>query len=236
MAKKFNPNKYTYHFNLGHNVKLGEGIATWSTLKGSELLYIPVLEKKVRGTCKDSEYCSKDCYVNKSYNRYPKTALYGHARNTIGLRRCPSKVFADLHHQLSVTKRFRTVRINQSGDIENIQELEMWVNLALLHPNFTFYIYTKQFKIASEFVLSNGLPKNFHLNFSIWHEHGVNEYFKVASNPNVHAFVYDDGETYIPANDYCRAYINGKLNHKITCEVCKKCYKPKTKVIYCKSH
>ena len=69
MAKKFNPHKYTYHFNIGHNIKLGEGVASWSTLKGSDLLYIPRLEKRVRGTCKDCDYCTKDCYVNKSYRR-----------------------------------------------------------------------------------------------------------------------------------------------------------------------
>lgn len=236
MAKKFNPYKYKYHFNIGRNIKLGENIASWSTLKGSDVLYIPRLNKRVRGTCKDCDYCTKECYVNKSYNRYPKTAMYGHAVNAIGLRTCPSKVFQDLHAQLSVTKRFRIVRINQSGDIENLQELEMWFTLALLHPDFTFYLYTKQFKMAVEFIEGNTLPKNFHINFSIWHEHGVNEYFTVAHYPNVHAFVFDDGETYIPATDYCRAYVNGKLNHKITCEKCKKCYRPGSKVIYCTSH
>lgn len=236
MAKKFNHQKYTYHFNIGHNIKLGEGVASWSTLKGSDLLYIPRLEKRVRGTCKDCDYCTKDCYVNKSYRRYPKTALYGHAVNTIGLRTCPSKVFQDLDHQLSVTKRFNVVRINQSGEIENLQELEMWVSLALLHPSFTFYLYTKRFNLAVEFIENNPLPKNFHINFSIWHEHGVNAYFKVANYPNVHAFVYDDGETYIDATDHCRAYVNGKLNHNITCEKCKKCYRPGVKVIYCRSH
>ena len=236
MAKKFNPYKPTYHFNIGHNIKLGDNIASWSTLKGSDLLLIPHLNKKVRGTCKDSDYCSNDCYVNKTYNRYPKTSLYGHARNTIGLRTCPSKVFADLDRQLTVTKRFNIVRINQSGDIENMQELEMWATLAMRHPSFTLYLYTKQFKLAVDFIKSNPLPKNFHINFSIWHEHGVNEYFQVASNPNVHAFVYDDGETYIPKTDMCRAYIKGKLNHKLTCEKCRKCFKKGTKVIYCQSH
>ena len=234
--ERFNPKKHTYHFNIGYNIKLGEGVASWSTLKGSELLYIPRLEKRVRGTCKDCDYCTKDCYVNKSYHRYPKTALYGHAVNTIGLRNCPSKVFADLHRQLSSTKRFNIVRINQSGDIENLQELEMWVSLALLHPNFTFYLYTKRFNMAVEFIENNPLPANFHINFSISHEPRINEYFTVASNPNVHAFVYDDGETYIDATDHCRAYLNGKLNHSITCERCKKCYRPGSKVIYCTSH
>ena len=213
---KFNPYKYKYHFNIGRNIKLGENIASWSTLKGSDVLYIPRLNKRVRGTCHDCDYCTKECYVNKSYNRYPKTAMYGHAVNAIGLRTCPNNVFQDLHAQLSVTKRFRIVRINQSGDLENLQELEMWFTLALLHPDFTFYLYTKQFKMAVEFIEGNTLPKNFHINFSIWHEHGVNEYFTVAHYPNVHAFVFDDGETYIPATDYCRAYVNGKLNHNLT--------------------
>ena len=236
MSKKFNPHKYTYHFNIGKNIKLGDKVASWSTLKGDELLYIPRLNKRVRGTCRNSQFCTKDCYVNKSYNRYPKTAMYGHAVNAIGLRTCPAKVFQDLHRQLSVTRRFRVVRINHSGDLENMQELEMWSLLATLHPDFTFYIYTKQFNLALEFIENNPLPKNFHVNFSIWHEHGVNEYFKVAHYPNVHAFVYDDGETYLTATDFCRAYLNGKLNHAITCERCKKCYKPGVKVIFCKSH
>ena len=61
--ERFNPKKHTYHFNIGHNIKLGEGVASWSTLKGSKLLYIPRLEKRVRGTCKDCDYCTKDCPV-----------------------------------------------------------------------------------------------------------------------------------------------------------------------------
>lgn len=236
MHKKFNPKQYTYHFNIGNNVKLGDGVASWSTLKGDDLLLIPKLNRRVRGTCRNCEYCTKDCYVNKSYNRYPKSAMYGHAVNTIGLRTCPSKVFRDLDHQLSTTNRFNVVRINQSGDIENMQELEMWLTLALLHPKFTFYLYTKQFKLAVDFINGNTLPANFHINFSIWHEHGVNEYFQVETNPNVHAFVYDDGETYIDSTDRCIAYINGKLNHSITCERCKKCYRSGVRVIYCTSH
>lgn len=44
MDKKFNPHKYTYHFNIGNNIKLGEGVASWSTLKGSDLLYIHILK------------------------------------------------------------------------------------------------------------------------------------------------------------------------------------------------
>lgn len=236
MAKKFNPRKYTYHFNIGKNIKLGDNIASWSTLKGSARLFIPGLEKRVKGTCANSDFCSKDCYVNKTYNRFPKTSLLGHARNTIGLRTCPDKVFADLDYQLSHTKRFHVVRINQSGEVETMQEFEMWATLAIMHPDFTLYLYTKQFVMAVDFIKRNPLPKNFHINFSIWHEHGVNQYLQVASNPNVHAFVYDDGETYIDANDYCRAYIKGKLNHNITCEKCKKCYRSGVKVIYCTSH
>lgn len=50
MAKKFNPYKHTYHFNIGNNIKLGDKIASWSTLKGSDLILIPHLNKKVRGT------------------------------------------------------------------------------------------------------------------------------------------------------------------------------------------
>ena len=75
MSKKFNPHKYTYHFNIGKNIKLGDKVASWSTLKGDEVLYIPRLNKRVRGTCRNSKFCTKECYVNKSYNRYPKTAM-----------------------------------------------------------------------------------------------------------------------------------------------------------------
>jgi hypothetical protein len=136
-----------------------------------------------------------------------------------------SKAPTSEEKQADPDSNVKTVTPDQSGDIENIQELEMWATLAMLHPNFTLYLYTKQFKLAVDFIKSNPLPKNFHINFSIWHEHGVNEYFTVAHYPNVHAFVFDDGETYIPATDYCRAYVNGKLNHNITCEKCKKCYR-----------
>lgn len=236
---RFNKDTFKYRFLRDGNIKLGDSMATWSTLMGSKNVRIPELGFDVKGTCGNCEGCEKDCYVKKSY-RYP-SVKYSHARNTIGLREAVDKVFTDLDRQLTrAKKKIKIVRLNQSGELESEDQFGRWCKLAASHPETKFYIYTKMYDYVIPGLISGKVPSNFVVLFSVWHEVGKAEYEMVKHLKNVKAFIYDDGaELAVKPTVYCAAYDeHGKLNHDETCQKCGKCYVPVEtwKEVGCKAH
>lgn len=247
---EFDPTTYTYVFRKG-NIKLGKSgkLVTWSTLMSDKDIFIPNLGYSIKGTCPKGCTCAPNCYVKKSYNRFPLSSPFGHAKNTLGLRTCPDKVFADLNKQLvnnennkNIKNKIKIVRINQSGDIETEYELYSWCELAKKHPKIKFYLYTKNYAVAEECIINGyvgGLPDNFHILYSIWQNNGVKEFERVKNYRNVHAFIYSDGKEGISTTNYCPAYDKkGKMNHKYTCETCGKCFSKAAinKMVACFDH
>lgn len=239
MTKTFTAQTFKYSFLRNGNIKLGDSMATWSTLMGSHDINIPELGQAVKGTCQNCAGCEKDCYVKKSY-RYP-SVKYSHARNTLGLRNAIDKVFKDLDAQLKKAKnKIKIVRLNQSGELENEDQFGRWCRLAENHPETKFYIYTKMYDLVIPGLLAGKVPSNFTILFSIWHDQGAAEYEMVKHLKNVKAFIYDDGEDLtVEPKVYCAAYdSNGKLNHEETCQKCGKCYVnvDAWKEVGCKAH
>ncbi len=238
---KFDPNKHTFRLDTSYdNIKLGK-MASWSTVYGTKPIFVKRMNGYVVGTCGQEcgkkGACEEVCYVDKSY--WKPDVVFGHARNTIGLRQTPEKVFKDLDQQLTRSKTITTVRLNQSGELESTEEFLRWCLFAKRHPNVKFFIYTKQYKYVETPLLDGLVPKNFRINYSIFKKHGVVEFNKVKHLENVSCFEYDDGkgvEIPIAKKDYCPAYMDGKLNHDIPCNVCRKCIDRNVKCIGCKSH
>lgn len=241
----------------GGNIKLGNTIGTWSTLFGDAVYDTPF--GKVQGTCgHHCEHCGQSvngkrppCYVAKSY-RYG-SVIKRHAENTVAMRKDVWKCFKDLHGQLTRKRnKFVYVRIDQSGELETIEQLKGWEWLAEEHRETTFYIYTKAYAIVLPELLNGNVPKNLVVLISIWHEQGIDAYKTVKHLTNVKAFVYmdknsnPDGWWYeeyaahgIEIQTICKAYDEkGKMNHDITCDKCKKCIacRKNTKVIGCFDH
>ena len=244
-------------FNFDGNVKLGNDVATWSVLYGDAIYDTPY--GPVQGTCSGvCEFCGHPqpgkkrppCYVAKSY-RQPDV-IKGHARNTLALRQDTQKAFKDLDGQLRRKRKPVTmVRINQSGEVQNVEEFGGWTWLSDEHPFVDFWLYTKRFEVVVPEILEKGLPENMTVLISIWHEQGIEEYKKLAHLPNVKAFVYCDPkkpggwgpEEYakhgIIIQTFCMAYDEkGKLNHDVTCDICTKCFNrvESCKVIGCYDH
>lgn len=227
------------------NIKLGN-MWTFSKLYGNQNHYIKPLGCFITGTC--GKYCSgckEKCYVKASY-RYG-SVIYGHAVNTIAMRSDTIGLFSEFDRQLTAArKKPDTVRINQSGEIESRQEFSCWCDLALSHDNVQFYLYTKAYDLVLPEILeryaAGTLPENITILCSIWHEYGLKEYETVKHIPNVKAFAYCDGYDYsafgLDINTYCMAYRNGKLDHSITCDKCRKCFNRavNSKVIGCNEH
>ena len=256
-----NTRKFKARFGVNGNTKLGKKVGTWSVLMGDDDYFIPELDMVVRGTCgKHCAGCKGNCYVRKSYLRYTArdtgkcSVKLGHARNTIAIREDVEKCFEDLNNQMN-RKRvpFELIRLDQSGEIENREQFEMFCRLAAIHTETTFYIYTKNFDVIIPCLLENVVPKNLVILFSIWHEYGIAEYLLCRRFENVKAFVYvdynKDAENGWTLDDYrkrgieiqtmCAAYDErGKMNHDITCDKCGKCFKCRenVKVIGCLSH
>lgn len=244
--------KCTARIRGGGNIKLGARMGTFSKLYGKAFHYVEKLGIAVKGTCGGHcAGCEGSCYVAKSYRRY-KSVILGHARNTIAFRQDICGSFEALHKQLS-RKRvpFQFVRINQSGELETSAEFCGWIGLARLHPETTFYLYTKAFDLVEWYLLNMDLPENITILYSIWHEYGISEYKRVAHVKNVKAFAYVDGRK--PGGwtiaDYaargldiqttCTAYgTDGKMDHAVTCEKCRKCIRHGNdcKVIGCNDH
>lgn len=230
---KWKSKVYRFHFEEDGNSKMGH-IASWSTLLGDYTYHgLGKWFNGIKGTCVNCGACVSKCYVRASY-RYAAVVL-NHAVNTWGLRKHLDKVENDLAEQLGKGK-ITIARINQSGELENADQLAMWCRLASGFTNVQFYLYTKNFKLVGDF-LENGLvPKNLTILYSVWHDVGVKEFNSQKNLPNVKAFVYDDGTLAITPKAYCPAYKNGKLDHEWPCSRCGLCFRSKVNVIGCKEH
>lgn len=245
--------RFKVRYGRAGNIKVGldGNIATWSVLKGSKDYYIPELNMYVKGTCGHyCKFCEGPCYVEKSYKRWTKketgecSVKKGHAINTLAMREDINQCYIDLHNQIKRAKNpFKIIRINQSGEIENEDQLEMHCKLADDFPKVDSYIYTKAYDIVIPHLLEGRVPENLTVLISIWHEQGIEEYNKVKHLSNVKAFVYIDGFDYaahgLEIQTMCMAYNEkGKMNHEVTCDKCKKCFNRSAfcKIIGCYDH
>ena len=227
------------------NIKVGN-IPTFSTLP-SDREFVTEKYGTVKGTCTADccEHCGRSvdgkrppCYVFKSH-RYP-SVVEGQARNTLSIRNNTELAFAQLSGQLSRKRKPVTAaRFDQSGEIENKPQFRGMCRVADDNKNIPIYVYSKKYGIIIPALLNGEVPKNFCVLISIWHEQGIKEYLSVAHLPNVKAFVYCDKnsdpingwgvEEYaahgLNIQTFCMAYdTKGKMNHKVTCEKCKKCF------------
>ena len=222
------------------NRKLGYDMWSFSKLKGDD--YYNTCYGCIKGSCGIyCKGCDKTCYVNKSYNIYP-SVIKGHARNTLAFRMDIEKAFTDLNGFIDRAKKKPDfIRINQSGEIESTSELKGWIYSAIMHKTIKYYLYTKNFDVLRSVLNTDVLPDNITILVSVWHEYGIKEYNEFKHLKNIKAFVYDDGFDYkaygLNIETYCHAYDkNGKLNHDVTCDVCRKCIDRTCKVIGCYEH
>ena len=231
-------NQENAHFCKSGNTKLGSRVWTFSKLFGRYFYAVTDSEKTVNitGSCgHHCENCAPDdvnglppCYVAKSY-RYT-SVVKGHTENSAAIRMDVHAAFERLRGQLRRAKKQPDmVRINQSGEIESVEEFNEWCATAKEFPNTFFWLYTKAFEYIKPALDADMVPENLVVNFSIWHEYGLEEYAAYKNNPSVAAFVYDD-HTFdysaygLEIKVYCPAYdADGKMDHSKTCDKCRLC-------------
>ena len=189
------------------NVKLGNGIYTFSTLPGDMMhkLYIKgksVLACNITGTC--SGHCNacfdNGCYAVKSVQQYYKSVVPAWGGNTILLR--SGKLFDELDKYIKSKNRWaarapemaeiKTFRINVAGELRNSDDVEGWNELAKKHPETVFSVYTKNYEAVEGFMARHpkGTEPNFVINISQWH--GCADKFLKRFPGKFNVFEYDD--------------------------------------------
>lgn len=139
-----------------------DGIFTWS---------IPALAVKLSNgtnvkTCPNAGACATVCYArNGTYNF--SNVKGRHTQNLEYIIEDPQGWFAQMLEEVSKPKmRGKHIRIHDAGDFFSQDYLEMWLKLARLVPEVTFYCYTKEVSMFKR-VLAEGCPDNFKYLFSM---------------------------------------------------------------------
>lgn len=201
------------------------------------------------------------CYVAKSYVKYTKrnddgtigdiqknkcSVKLGHAYRTIAMTMFRDDLLLSLDKQLThMKKKLEVVRINESGEFTCYDDLAMWCELSRRHPETVFYVYTKNYKAVRKALINAIVPSNLFINISIWHQLGINDYLEMKDHPQIRAFILVDTEwtreryySYgIEIDSMCAAYDeNGKMNHNVTCDKCKKCFSNNSRCTGCFEH
>ena len=208
----------------------------------------------------DNPKCST-CYVAKSYVKYTKrnadgttgnilinkcSVKLGHAYRTIAMTMFRDDLLLSLDKQLNkMRKKLDIIRINESGELTCYEDLNLWCELSRRHPETVFYLYTKNYKVVRKALINGIVPENLFINISIWHEFGIAEYLEMKDHPQIRAFCLIDKEWTkadyyskgIEITSICGAYNKeGKMNHEVTCDKCKKCFSRNHKCTGCYEH
>lgn len=128
------------------NMKLGK-LVSISTLPGSDDWLVP----GIPGTCHEyGKICEHSgCYACKSCKLYP-SVRWAYAKNTL-LKRTNPKLFWDLLARYIGLVKPSEVRINTSGEFEDINDILEWNKMAKSFPYTKFYSYTKNYEAVINF-------------------------------------------------------------------------------------
>lgn len=201
------------------------------------------------------------CYVAKSYVKYTNRnedgtigdivknscmVKLGHAYRTIAMTMFRDDLYKSLDKQLTnKKKKFEIIRINESGELTCYEDLKLWCDLANAHRETIFYLYTKNYDAVRKAIKNDIIPYNLFVNISVWHNNGIKEFLEFKENAQIRAFVLIDEEWSreeyalhgLVVTGMCGAYdSNGKMNHNVTCEKCRRCFNRKNAVIGCFEH
>lgn len=115
--------------------------------------------------CDKSLPCYKNCYAKKAERMY--SAVRNAYNNNLELfLKAPEEFEKQLLENIPCFGMFRWF---VSGDILNIQFLQMMVRIAKKAKNVKFLAFTKKYAIVNEYIGNNGkIPSNLRIVFSGW--------------------------------------------------------------------
>lgn len=243
------------------NSKIGRMI-NWSTLPGDA--DHPLVAKgrqvtNVPGTCTSKcEGCFKNCYARRSILQHHNSVTRSWALNTLMIRHKTEECFRQIDAEIKrlnkkyfesgnpADLKYEFFRINVSGELDSLEELEHWNALAAAHPELKFGIYSKNAEVLIMFFMKHHqTAPNFCVNVSEWHG-TMADTIKRLRNMGVvfNVFEYDDSnlsscslteeeKASLAAKVHCPAVgptqanrhpANPKTGQPWHCEECKGCY------------
>ena len=119
--------------------------------------------------CGNCAKCKCYCYDIKANMQY-KNVRHARAVNTVLAKTMPEKYFAQIDKAISRRRKNKYFRWHVAGDILSFSYFEHMVDIAIRHPDFVFWTYTKQYKIVNAWLKLHGgrLPFNMHVMYSKW--------------------------------------------------------------------
>jgi len=167
-----------------------DGIYNWS---------IPALAAKLSNgknikTCPNAGACANVCYArNGTYNFSNVKAR--HTANLEYVIDDPQGWFAQMLEEVNHPRmRGKYVRIHDSGDFFSEDYLRLWLKIALLTPDVTFYCYTKEVSMFKR-IVEYDCPKNFRYLYSL----GGREDYLIDLELDRHADVFPDDAAILEA-------------------------------------
>ena len=243
------------------NEKIGM-MLNWSTLPGDAdhmLIAKGNLITSVPGTCScNCDGCFKSCYARRSILQHHNSVTRSWAENTLMIRHNMKECFRQIDEEIMrynkkffetgdpAEIKFKFFRINVAGELESLEELEAWNDLAIKHSYMSFGTYSKNSEVLLKFFEKHGqTAPNFTINISQWHhvmDDTIEKLHKLGAKFNV--FEYDDSnlvhndlseedKNHLNKLPHCPAVgptqanrhpVNPKTGKAWHCDECRGCY------------
>ena len=144
--------------------------------------------------CPNAGACASFCYARNGTYLF-KNVRGRHIQNLEYILEEPKRWFAQMYNEVNQPKMLnKYVRIHDSGDFFSEEYLKMWLLIASLTPQVTFYCYTKEVSLFKK-VVEPDCPKNFRYLYSM----GGKEDHLINKETDRHADVFPDDAAILDA-------------------------------------
>lgn len=136
------------------------------TIGNSKLGSICSINLPALKTCREDAPCRKLCYANKG-NFKRANVINCYENNLQVFLESPEKAKQDILEQLPL---IGFCRVHGSGDIVNLQYLEMLIEVAEVAKMVKFMLFTKKYELVNNYIAEGGtIPENVKIIYSGWH-------------------------------------------------------------------
>ena len=144
--------------------------------------------------CPNAGACASFCYARNGTYLF-KNVRGRHIQNLEYILEEPKRWFTHMFNEVNQPKMAnKYIRIHDSGDFFSEAYLKMWILIASLTPQVTFYCYTKEVSMFKKVVEPN-CPKNFRYLYSM----GGKEDHLIDKEKDRHADVFPDDAAILDA-------------------------------------
>ena len=144
--------------------------------------------------CPNAGACASFCYARNGTYLF-KNVRGRHIQNLEYILEEPKRWFTQMFNEVNQPKMLnKYVRIHDSGDFFSEEYLKMWLLIASLTPQVTFYCYTKEVSLFKK-VVEPDCPKNFRYLYSM----GGKEDHLINKETDRHADVFPDDAAILDA-------------------------------------